>query len=559
MATQTPAQDAPEASAQPIDKLLQVRTGKLRPVFGLKTPSGIFKTVHQNPVKVEFLGCEGDEHGYIGHGGVDKALMWYPSQHYAFWKTELPQNAHLFGVGGFGENIVTSNEKLSEKEVCVGDMFRFGREEAGVVIQISEPRQPCFMLNHRLEVKDMSIRSQNANRTGWYCRVLKEGHIQSGDPITLVERKYPKWTVKAVQTILYVERKNWEAIRELSELSELGEEIRMIFLNRLKKGIFLDESDRLGGGEDKAWNEYRLVGKKVETPRICSFEFETINTIENSAPATPGSHIRVKFGGNSQVVRAYSIVGGDSDRFTLGIALDRDSRGGSRYLHEELKIGDTLSFSQMKSDFSPAVDADHHILIAGGVGITAFLITARQLRQQGQNFHLYYAIRSAHDVAFKHLVQELGNDVTVLDGSKGQRLEISKIIAKSNSRTHIYCCGPQRLMDGVTLAARTLSFPSSNLHFEAFTALASGDPFTVELAESKKTLDIKAEQTLLDVLRDSGFDIPSSCEVGNCGTCRVGVRGGKVEHRGTGLLEGEKKGAMLSCVSRGIGRVVLDL
>jgi MOSC domain-containing protein YiiM len=92
MATQTPAQDAREASAQPIDKLLQVRTGKLRPVFGLKTPSGIFKTVHQNPVKVEFLGCEGDEHGYIGHGGVDKALMWYPSQHYAFWKTELPQN-----------------------------------------------------------------------------------------------------------------------------------------------------------------------------------------------------------------------------------------------------------------------------------------------------------------------------------------------------------------------------------------------------------------------------------------------------------------------------------
>jgi ferredoxin len=114
-------------------------------------------------------------------------------------------------------------------------------------------------------------------------------------------------------------------------------------------------------------------------------------------------------------------------------------------------------------------------------------------------------------------------------------------------------------MDGVTLAARTLEFPSSNIHFEAFVALTSGDPFVAELAESKKELEVKGEQTLLDVLRDAGFDIASSCEVGNCGTCRVGIRKGKVEHRGTGLLDGEKKGAMLSCVSRGMGRVVLDL
>jgi MOSC domain-containing protein YiiM/ferredoxin-NADP reductase len=509
-------------------------------------------------VKVGFLGCEGDEQGYIGHGGVDKALMWYPSQHYAFWRSELPLSANLFTVGGFGENLVTDNEKLSEEVVCVGDIYRFGGEE-GVLIQISEPRQPCFMLNHRFEVKDMSLRSQNGNRTGWYCRVLKEGYIQASDSISLIKRKYPRWTIKEMQKVLYVDRKSWEAIRELSELDELGEEIRTIFSNRLKKGIFLDESDRLGGGEEKAWNEYRLVSRQKEAERICSFQFEAMTLSDSPELAAPGSHIRIKLGQDGKLVRAYSVVGGHSNRFTLGIALDENSRGGSKYLHEKLQAGDALSFSQMKSDFPVAADADQHILIAGGIGITAFLITALHLKKQGHNFHLYYAVRSSQDVAFKHLIQDLGNNVTILQKSKGQRLEISKIIGKANTRTHIYACGPQRLMDGVALAARTLGFPSSNIHFEAFTALTSGDPFVAELAESKKELEVKVEQTLLDVLRDAGFGVASSCEVGNCGTCRVGVREGRVDHRGTGLLDGEKKGTMLSCVSRGMGRVVLDL
>lgn len=94
-------------------------------------------------------------------------------------------------------------------------------------------------------------------------------------------------------------------------------------------------------------------------------------------------------------------------------------------------------------------------------------------------------------MAFKDILSEFGNNVTILDISNGERLEISKIIGKSNTRTLIYTCGPQRLMDGVTLAASNLSFPASNIHFEAFTALTSGDPFTAELAESKRMAEVK--------------------------------------------------------------------
>jgi ferredoxin len=114
-------------------------------------------------------------------------------------------------------------------------------------------------------------------------------------------------------------------------------------------------------------------------------------------------------------------------------------------------------------------------------------------------------------------------------------------------------------MNDVVATAMKYNVPDSLVHLEQFTVTTSGDPFTVELKESKKTLEVGPTQSLLDALKAVGMDIDSSCEVGNCGTCKVDVCDGRVEHRGTGLMEDEKCGAMLSCVSRGVGRIVLDL
>lgn len=113
-------------------------------------------------------------------------------------------------------------------------------------------------------------------------------------------------------------------------------------------------------------------------------------------------------------------------------------------------------------------------------------------------------------------------------------------------------------MKAVSDTAAELSLPKENVPFESFQANSTGGPFTVELVESQKELDVAADASLLDTLRRAGFDIPSTSEAGNCGTCRVGVRSGRVEHRGTWLLENEKDSAMLSCVSRGIGRIQPD-
>jgi ferredoxin-NADP reductase len=447
---------------------------------------------------------------------------------------------------------------MSEENVCVGDVYMFGNE---VKVQVSEPRAPCFKLNHRFQVKDMSKRSQDANKTGWYYRVLKEGFISAGDEMVLVERPHPKWTLIRVQWYLYRDRKNVEVMKELAGLPELGQETRDIFVNRLQKGLYREDNDRLIGGEENVlrWNPYRVISKRAETPRISSFIFEAVTPQESVTKVVPGSHIRVKLGENGKLVRAYSVVSGDSNRFELGVALEEGSRGGSKYLHDEAKMGDILPFSQMKSDFPLKDDADKHVLIAGGIGITAFIASAQAMREQKLRFELNYAVRSSEEVAFSNQLAEFGECVKILDKSKGQRLDLFKILGKADHRTHIYICGPSRMLDGVRAAATVLNFPQSNIHTEAFAASTSGDPFTAELSKSEKLFEVKEQETLLDVLRDAGFDIGSSCEVGNCGTCRVGVVKGRVEHRGTGLLDEEKEGAMLSCVSRGIGRIVLDL
>jgi MOSC domain-containing protein YiiM/ferredoxin-NADP reductase len=537
------------------DLLLQVRTGKVKPLDGLPVQSGIYKHPRAGPVKVSALGCEGDEHAFRP-GDLDKALMHYCSQHYPLWKAEQAQSAHHFMPGSFGENIVSSC--ANERNICIGDVLSIGEE---VLVQVSEPRGPCFKLNHRFDMKNMSRLSQDLGRTGWYYRVIREGFIQEGDRIVLRERSYPKWTIANVQQYLYRDIKNKEAMQELIELAPLGNDTRTIFENRLKKSVVESHHHRLTGSEEAAvrrWNPYRIVSKSLETPRIYSFVFEALEQPKRVYDVEPGSHVRLKFK-NGRFQRAYSVVRGDNNRFELAVALELDSRGGSKYLHSTTKVGDVVSVGQITASFPLAIAADHHILIAGGIGITAFVIAATQMYASGESFELHLAVRSVDDVPFKRYLEPLGSTVVIHDKSEGRSLEIEEVVSKANDNTHVYCCGSQRMMDGVASATELYGLAKENVHYEPFEAETSGEPFTVELAISNETLDVPAERTLLDVLRDAGIDMPSSCEVGSCGTCLVNVKKGLIQHRGIGVMDLEKENSMLSCVSRGVGQIVLEL
>lgn len=212
------------------EAILQVRTGKVKTVFGISLQSAIYKTARKQPVKVTKLGIEGDEQAFHLHGGPEKALMQYCAAHYETWKHELPQSEHLFTSGGFGENIVAT--KANERNICIGDVIAFGDE---VIAQVTYPRAPCAKLNQRFEIKDMSRRAQALARTGWYYRILREGLIGAGDSMKLIERPHPEWSVARVMHYLYNEKSNIAAMQEIVKLQSLGKEIHDVFQKRLEK------------------------------------------------------------------------------------------------------------------------------------------------------------------------------------------------------------------------------------------------------------------------------------------------------------------------------------
>lgn len=553
-----PLRPDPETLRNPLPfepfTLGQIRSGKIKKSLANgRIETAIFKTNVRGPVDVTENGIVGDEHAYEPHRSPDKALLHYCTSHYDEWSREIPASEAHFQPGAFGENIFSA--EIREQNVCIGDRIAIGN----IIVEVTEPRAPCYKLNHRFEVKDMAKRTQTLFRTGWLYRIIKPGTIAAGDLVRLLERPHPDWTVARIEYYLFLETNNTEKMKEIVEIPQLGWEIKDKFRARLAKGTTEDQDGRMYGDPADAmdaWYECRIIFKRKESSTVMSFTLEAIDASPSPSQIEPGSHVRLKLGG--KLVRAYSVTGGTTARFSLGIALSATSRGGSKYLHENVDVGSVITASRITTSFPLAPAADAHIIIAGGIGITAFLAALHHLQRTKQNFHLHYAV--AAEVPFQEQIAGLKKEcVTIYNKSEGRRMNLKSILGHADSRTHIYTCGPARLMDAVASTAKSLHISDKQVHMEQFTVTTSGDPFTAELKASKKVVEVGATQTLLDVLKEAGLDVDSSCEVGNCGTCKVDVVDGRVEHKGTGLLEEEKCGAMLACVSRGVGRIVLDL
>ncbi len=197
--------------------VLAVLAGKSAP-FARGEQSAIVKSPIEGPVKVGFLGLECDEQADPRyHGGPDKALHHYPSDHYPYWSEKAPNAALLDRLGAFGENISTLN--LTEADVCIGDQFRLGT----ATVEISQGRQPCWKQGVRLDWDSLPALMVKQRRSGWYYRVIEEGDIKVGDKLSLLHRHYPEWTVARVFGLLIAgdHRKNPEALKALSILPPL--------------------------------------------------------------------------------------------------------------------------------------------------------------------------------------------------------------------------------------------------------------------------------------------------------------------------------------------------
>ncbi|QNT78944.1 MOSC domain-containing protein [Entomobacter blattae] len=243
-------------------KLLSLLVGNLAPLSTDKhhVVSGIDKTPQKDP---QWLGREGFTNDHQGdkvhHGGPEKAVHHYPFEHYALWRQLFGPCHRLARPSAFGENFSTIG--ITEQTVAVGDVFEIGE----AIIEVSQPRQPCWKLNVKFDIPALALKLQTTGMTGWYYRVIQAGFVKPEDNFKCLERKTPFWSIEKINTVvLRCRTTNAELLTELAELPSLSANWKALIQKRLALKHIEDWTDRLNGKNPLHKTE-QLTGIKEKT------------------------------------------------------------------------------------------------------------------------------------------------------------------------------------------------------------------------------------------------------------------------------------------------------
>ncbi|SAL72955.1 oxidoreductase [Caballeronia terrestris] len=285
----------------------------------------------------------------------------------------------------------------------------------------------------------------------------------------------------------------------------------------------------------------------------------------------PGAHIDVV--SPSGITRQYSLCGDPECRESQVFAVKKEaeSRGGSRWLHDEVSVGSELSIGAPRNLFRLEESASEHILIGAGIGITPLLSMAFRLVARKARFTLHYFARGESHAAFMTLLNQapFNRHVQLYFGVQREDLPaaLDTCLREASAGTHVYTCGPAPFMDRVVERAEK-RLPADAIHLERFKAepvTAAGAPlesFDVKLASSGQTVRVDAKTSIVDALASIGIEVDTSCGEGVCGTCMVDVVSGEPEHRDHCLSKAERasNSVICCCISRSRSPVlVLDL
>lgn len=269
-----------------------------------------------------------------------------------------------------------------------------------------------------------------------------------------------------------------------------------------------------------------------------------------------GAHIDLRVGG---FLRQYSLWNdpGERRRYRIAVLRETESRGGSGYLHESIRVGDLVEVSLPRNDFPVEPSAERHLLIAGGIGIAPIMSMIAELRRRRAEFEVHYCTRSPERTAFRSELAPLAAEGRLRfhhdGGNPARGLDIAAALRDPRPGTHLYYCGPAPLMAAATEAAR--EWPPGAVHCEYFTAAPDrapeeDRPFRVKLARSGGEYEVPVGDTILEVLRRHGIAVRTSCELGYCGTCLTPYLAGEPDHRDQVLEENGRKRYVLICCSR---------
>jgi ferredoxin-NADP reductase len=323
--------------------------------------------------------------------------------------------------------------------------------------------------------------------------------------------------------------------------------------------------DNSPGGADTLQLQVRAI--RLQAERTHAFELAHPDGAL-LPPAQAGSHVDVHLPGG--LLRSYSLAGDPQDRshWLLGVLRELDGSGGSRAMHESVRVGDLLTLSAPRNAFALAPSATHSVLLAGGIGITPLKAMAHVLAAQGASFELHHCVRSPQYAAFADELDAIvptGRMHRHFDGGvPAQGLDIPALLANPAPGTHLYYCGPAGFMQACADASR--HWPAGSVHFEHFKPPISIAPampagsFVVLLAHKGVRVQVQPEQTIIRAMELAGLRVPTSCLSGLCGSCKTNYLEGDVEHNDYILSDEEHKTCMTLCVSRARSPLlVLDL
>ncbi len=314
----------------------------------------------------------------------------------------------------------------------------------------------------------------------------------------------------------------------------------------------------------------RIEQIRREADGVLSFELVAPDSSE-LPPWEPGAHIDVKV--SDTLTRQYSLCGftGNQHVYKIGVLEAPNSRGGSRHIHQNWRVGDIIEASRPRNNFELAGSSSSYTFLAGGIGITPMLPMVRLLASKRIPWTLAYGGRSRDSMAFLSEIEQLqGGNVQIVEQDSSGVLDLRSIISATPEFGHIYCCGPQPMIEAAEAIVQDL--PEERwLRVERFSVSKASiapnispplEKVHVELRKSNLEVDLTAGTTLLEAVRSVLPSVDFSCQEGICGSCEVRVLCGEVDHRDHILTADQraKSESMMMCVSRPTSKtLVLDL
>jgi ferredoxin-NADP reductase/MOSC domain-containing protein YiiM len=570
----------------PTMRIVSVNVGLPRTVQwkGKAVSTGIFKAPLSGRVPLRSLNFDGDRQADLSvHGGPDKAAYVYASEHYAYWKRELPDMVLPWGI--FGENLTT--EGLNEDALQIGDRFRIGSAE----VMVTQPRLPCFKLGLRFGRDDMLKRFLASGRLGFYFRVVTEGEIAAGDEVLPLERGRDSLAVSEITRLYARDKDDLEGLQRMVRVAALPDDWRDFFKEQIQRS---GAHARQPAAQRPAWTGFRpfiLQAKLRESEDVTSFLLAPEDG-QPLPPYLPGQFLTVRLaipGVERPVVRSYSLSDtAQHDHYRLTIrrigsrAAEPQVKAGlaSIHFHDRLAVGDRIEVKAPAGVFTIDVSQQDQpvVLIGGGIGITPLLsmLNAIAAAEAPREAWVLYGVRDDHDYIMRSHLETIARTHAnvrlrvfysrperAMDGSDIQvghiDLDALKRLLPSNSYD-FYVCGPPAMMESVTRGLQAWGVPTDRVHTEAFgpatVKQAVGGPsaqpdcgFDVTFERSGVTAQwSRCESPLLELAEEHAVAIDFGCRAGSCGTCVTRLLSGSVRylHQPNAPLEA---GEILPCIA----------